>query len=411
MIEWFKIAWRNVLRNHRRSIVAISTVAIITSSLLLSYGYINFTFFGLSNNIVNGGLGNMQIADNRLWESFESTPLEFGMSNKKADELIVDLEKNKDVKRAMKRLLFSGIASNGEISTIFSGTGLENKKERLLQSRSLVESIISGTILRNTDKNPYQVLLAKDLASKLQANIGDNITLLSTTIYGSINAIDVIVKGIYDSGIPDTNLIELKTPLALAQELMLTEKVSRIVVQLENLDATEKVLPEIKNIISDDVGVRTWYQLAPYFRSVENIYYSIFTVMTTILLILSLLSINNVMTTSVNERMQEIGTLRAFGITKKDIKLNFIFEGLIIGFSGTLIGSLLGFIIAFTVSQSGYMMPPPPGRSQGYPLIFMLTINSTLIIAFGSSILAMLASYLPISKALRKKVVDQLNYV
>lgn len=409
MMNWFKIAWLNVIRNSRRSIIAVFTVAIVACALLLAYGYINFTFWGLTRSIVQGGMGNMHIADNRLWEDFESEPLEFGLNNEDADDLVSTLMQNKQVRQAMKRLAFSGIVSNGEISTIFQGTGIESKKERRLHQGNITGSFISGRALNQTNINPYQVVLAKGLAHKLTVEIGDSVTMLSNTVEGGINAIDVMVVGIYDTGIPMLNKIELKIPLFSAQELLLTKKISRVVVQLKDIEATDIALADIKKIASDK-GVRTWYELAPYFQAVENIYYSIFTVMGSIILIVALLSVSNVMNTSVNERISEVGTLRAFGIAKKYLRLDFMFEGLIIGFIGSIIGVFLGLIITIVINQSNYIMPPPPGRTESYPLLFLPTTEAALIIILASCLLGIIASYLPINKALKKKIVEQLDY-
>lgn len=93
------------------------------------------------------------------------------------------------------------------------------------------------------------------------------------------------------------------------------------------------------------------------------------------------------------------------------ITLKFCFEGLIIGFIGTIIGLIMGVVLAVIINQSGYMMPPPPGRSTSYPLIILITTNSALMIMLGACLLGMVASYIPINKALKKKVIDQLNHI
>ncbi len=412
MSQWFKIAWRNVARNRRRSMVAIWTVAIVSSSIIVAHGYINFTFWGLTRVIVQGGTGNMQLVDKRMVNDFETELLAFGLDSKTANETVAKLEATQPVRRAMQRLLFTGIVSKDDsISTVFRATGIESKKEKRLQQGNAAGAFVKGAMFKDTDKNPYQAVLAIDLAKKLSIDVGDEVVLLANTVEGGINAIDATVSGIYDTGIPITNQLDIKVPLALAQQLLLTDKVSNIVVQLRDIEATKSILPQIKALVKGTkMTVQPWYDIKPYFKAVEIIYYSIFTVMGVIIMTVALLSVANVMGTTVNERVPEIGTLRAFGIEKWQLRLNFVFEGLIIGFIGAVLGIILGFVLAFTISQAGIMMPPPPGRSTEFPLLILPTIDMAIWVLLAMSLLGVAASYLPINKILKKKVVEQLSH-
>ncbi len=412
MSQWFKIAWRNVARNRRRSMVAIWTVAIVSSSIIVAHGYINFTFWGLTRVIVQGGTGNMQLVDKRMVNDFETELLAFGLDSKTANETVAKLEATQPVRRAMQRLLFTGIVSKDDsISTVFRATGIESKKEKRLQQGNAAGAFVKGAMFKDTDKNPYQAVLAIDLAKKLSIDVGDEVVLLANTVEGGINAIDATVSGIYDTGIPITNQLDIKVPLALAQQLLLTDKVSNIVVQLRDIEATKSILPQIKALVKGTkMTVQPWYDIKPYFKAVEIIYYSIFTVMGVIIMTVALLSVANVMGTTVNERVPEIGTLQAFGIEKWQLRLNFVFEGLIIGFIGAALGIILGFVLAFTISQAGIMMPPPPGRSTEFPLLILPTIDMAIWVLLAMSLLGVAASYLPINKILKKKVVEQLSH-
>ncbi len=412
MSQWFKIAWRNVARNRRRSMVAIWTVAIVSSSIIVAHGYINFTFWGLTRVIVQGGTGNMQLVDKRMVNDFETELLAFGLDSKTANETVAKLEAAQPVRRAMQRLLFTGIVSKDDsISTVFRATGIESKKEKRLQQGNAAGAFVKGAMFKDTDKNPYQAVLAIDLAKKLSIDVGDEVVLLANTVEGGINAIDATVSGIYDTGIPITNQLDIKVPLALAQQLLLTDKVSNIVVQLRDIEATKSILPQIKALVKGTkMTVQPWYDIKPYFKAVEIIYYSIFTVMGVIIMTVALLSVANVMGTTVNERVPEIGTLRAFGIEKWQLRLNFVFEGLIIGFIGAVLGIILGFVLAFTISQAGIMMPPPPGRSTEFPLLILPTMDMAIWVLLAMSLLGIIASYLPINKILKKKVVEQLSH-
>ncbi len=413
MNKWFNLAWRNVVRNKRRSMVAIWTLTIVSMFIIIAHGYINFTFWGLTRVIVQGGTGNMQIVDKRTIDQHEIELLALGINTKLADKTVADLENMPPVRRAMKRLLFTGIISKDEdLSTVFRASGIQSLKEKRLHQGNSSGSFVTGGMFNDTDKNPYQVILAKGLAGKLSAKVGDNVVLLANTVEGGINAIDAKVTGTYDTGIPITNQLSIKVPIKLAQTLLLTDKVSNIVVQLRDIEATEVNLPKVENLLKNSkLTVRPWYEIKPYFKAVETIYYSIFTIMGVIIMAVALLSVSNVLATTVNERVPEIGTLRAFGIKKWQLRLNFVFEGLIIGFTGAVLGIVLGFVLSFIINQAGIIMPPPPGRSTEYPLLILPTFFMGLWVLLMMSILGMVSSYLPINNILKKPVVVQLNHV
>ena len=411
MKKWIKIAFLNVVRNKRRSSTAILTIAISFCALAVADSYLNFTFWGLKQSIIQGGVGNFQIADKRLFDDFEDTPLEFGLTTQQSNETIDNLVADKNISKAMQRISISGIISgtSGEITTIFSGLGVQPKQEASLRQGNVSGSFQSGGRLRG--ENIYQVVLAKDLARKIKANVGDNVTLLSTTVDGAINALDAKVVGIYVTGIPERDAIELKVPLGFAKELLQTDKVSRIVVKLRDIDQTDAIAPVVDNIIASNLKAKTWYELQPYFKSVENVFYSIFFFMGTIIILVVLFASSNVIYTSVMERVFEIGTMRSFGVSKAKLKFCFMVEGFFIGLLGAITGVIFFIIIVLAVNQYGYIMPPPPGRSLGYPLFLLPNITSDLIIIGIIITFCVTASYFPINGVLKKKIVDQINYV
>jgi hypothetical protein len=85
--------------------VAIWTVAIISGSIILAHGYINFTYWGLTRMIVQGGTGNMHIVDNRMINEFETELFVFGLSKKTPDDRVKKLKSNNHLRRVMQRVL------------------------------------------------------------------------------------------------------------------------------------------------------------------------------------------------------------------------------------------------------------------------------------------------------------------
>ncbi len=406
--KWIKIAWRSVCRNKRRSMTAVITIAIASAAMICAEGYVASSFWSLQNSIIQGGTGNIQVMDNRYIEDFEETALQYGIPSDEADTLIQTLESQAAIKLVTPRINFTGLLSVGEGTTSFVGEGVDTKREKALRGDSTYGAYIKGTGIQGDD--PYQIELAIDLARRLKVTIGDTLLVYGTTQYGGFNALDATVVGIYSTGIPEQDRLFMRVPILFAQQLMEVEKVTRLVVELNEYTQTDTHRPLIDSLIGDKNGTQTWYELVPIFKKVQQIYTTIFSVMGLILAIVVVVSVYNVLSTSVLERVSEIGTLRAFGISRSRITRNFMIEGSMIGMMGSAIGLVLALTITYGVNTSEIMLPPPPGRSLPYQLLLLPDIWAMTFIVGLMCGLGAFGSMFAVRKVVRKKVVDQLHY-
>jgi putative ABC transport system permease protein len=113
---------------------------------------------------------------------------------------------------------------------------------------------------------------------------------------------------------------------------------------------------------------------------------------------------------SVLERTSEIGTSMALGITRAQTLRRFLFESLVIGLIGGLLGLVAGTLLALLISAIGIPMPPPPGMARSY----IGEIRVTWALAADSVALALattlLAGIYPAWKASRMQIVDALRH-
>jgi putative ABC transport system permease protein len=114
---------------------------------------------------------------------------------------------------------------------------------------------------------------------------------------------------------------------------------------------------------------------------------------------------------AIMERTREIGTQLAVGTSRIRLLVNFLYEGLMIGVFGGLLGLLVGAGLAELIDHAGLRMPPPPGGTSGYPLyvdlvpsvfigVFILIVTTTVV-----------STIAPAFKASRMKIVDALGHV
>lgn len=404
---WAALAWRNVWRNRRRSLLTISIVAVATAALALSLGFILSSFEGLKYSVIYGGMGHVQVARSEQFANLENKPLEFGITPEERQRIQPVLAQNPALRKVLGRLAFQGLISNGENTQTFVGDGVQPDAEWQVFGRSM--NVVDGEYLSEDDSERFSVMLGKQLAERLHAKVGDNLTLMVAAATGQINAADVTVKGILSTGIADRDRYLLTMPLAGAQSLLRSNKISRLVAVMTSQTSTLPAAAQVEPLLPAHFALRSWRQLNPIYDQLVALYRGQFLVFGTILLGVAFLSILNTVIMNVMERGREIGTLRAMGIDAGRIRTGFLLESFYMCGTGGLAGIAIAKLICVAVVWLKVMMPPPPGYTSGYPLQF-IWVNSYVLGCAATLVLAgMIAAWFASRYVARLNVVDAIN--
>ena len=235
-MRWLVFALRNTLRNRRRSLVTVAIAALGTAAILLSSGFALFSYQGLEQSSARD-TGHLTLADVRYFDREEDTPLQYGIENyaEVRERLLAD----PDVRYVLPRVQFSGLISNGDKSVVALGTGIDPAAEFKVRGPFL--TMKAGETLDGIDSaDAPEVMLGDGLARQLAVSPGDGLTLLATTSEGALNALDVRVKGIFSTGIPEVDKRLVYTDVATAQDLVAAKRVSSVGIYLRALDRTAK---------------------------------------------------------------------------------------------------------------------------------------------------------------------------
>ncbi len=408
MFKFIKLATKNVFRNRRRTIITGLVLVFGATALILAGGFISFSFRGLSESTIRGQLGHIQLFTSEALQREEERPLELGIDSVEALKRIVISQEH--VRFSMARVEFMGLISNGDKSAAFLGRGVEPEKETKLAGFAL--AVDSGKFLGENPANAQEneVILAKGLAKSMKAKIGEYLTLMTTTSKGALNAMDVKVAGIYSTGIPEYDERALMVSLQTAQLLLNSQKVSKLVVVLDETDKTEEIASRLEKLLPG-IKARRWFDMATFYKSVVSLYNSIFGFLGVIIFVIVVLSSSNTMMMSIFERTKEIGTQLAVGTSPVRLMVNFLYEGLIVGASGGGIGLIIAYLFASLINASGITMPPPPGSTRGYPLFVDFVPLQYLGVFLLIAVTTVIATILPAYKASRLKIVDALGHV
>ena len=181
------LAWRNIVRNRRRSLLTGGILAFGFASFTLAAGFMAQSFQGLRDNTIRSGLGHLQFADARTFTQIEDTPLQFALTD--ADPIIARLAQDPAVHVVLPRLEFVGLIAAKTRSVPFLGVGVDPLAEKT--GTDIPATISSGAWL---DSDARAVVLGTGLARTLNVAVGDGVTRFATTPDGTLNAVDAVVK-------------------------------------------------------------------------------------------------------------------------------------------------------------------------------------------------------------------------
>ncbi len=402
-LAWLRFAWLNTLRNRRRSAVTVSIAALGTAAILLAGGFALSTYEALAQMSART-TGHLIVAKPDQFEKDEDTPLQHGLDGYPA--LRAQLLADAQVRSILPRVEFSGLISNGEKSTVMVATGIDPDAEFAVKGPFL--SVKAGQVLSGDERG--MVMLGQALAKSLKAEPGSSLTILASTTEGALNALDVTVKGIFSTGVPEMDKRLVYTDVATAQKLLVTERVSSLGVYLNAMDATTPARQRLQAALPA-LKVRTWVEEAVFYRSVKDLYNRIFGALGLIIGVIVVFVVTNAMAMAIIERTREIGTLRALGTLPGQLVGSFALEGMVLGGVGTLLGALGALAVSVGLLIFPVQMPPPPGRSDGYPLIINMDAGLYALTVVAMVGLAMLASALVARRTVGRPVVDALAHV
>ena len=402
-MKWLTFACQNTLRNRRRSLVTVAVAALGTAAILLASGFALSTYQALEQAAARS-TGHLIVGLPEQFTKDEDTPLQYGLDN--ATELAAKLQADPDVRHVLPRIAFSGLVSNGDKSTVMLATGVDPDHEFAVKGPFL--SVLAGEVL-TSDAAQAEVMLGEGLAKSLKAKPGSGLTLLASTTDGALNALDVTVKGVVSTGVPDIDKRLVYTDIATAQKLLNTKRVSTLGVFLRSMAATAGARERVA-AANPKLVVQTWLDQAFFYHSVRGLYNRIFGALGLIIGVIVVFVVANAMAMAIIERTREIGTLRALGTLPSQMLRTLALEGMVLGGVGAFVGALIALAVSLLLYAFPVQMPPPPGSSRGYALVTAIDAPIYLMTVLAMVAVSMLASAWIARKTVHIPVVEALAH-
>ncbi len=409
MAKFLLLAFRNLFRNSRRTVMTLFMVGGGVAGLLLVGGFFAHMFWGLREHTINGGLGHIQIFTADHFNRDEVRVLDTGIDNWR--QVAATVKTGGHVLGVAPRIEFYGMVSNGDKSSVFMGSAVDPAAENSL---GFTTSFASGRDLDGKPGGEVEALIGAGLAKSMNVKVGDGLTILSTTADGALNGVDVEIVGIVDSGVAEMDARYLRITLASAQRLLQSDRVTNLVVGLDDTENTDRVAAELAprlRGLSQQLVLKKWIELATYYKQVRSLFNMIFIFLGVIVFFMVLMSSVNTLLMTMFERTREIGTMLAMGTPRFWVVALFMLEATLLGTMGAISGVAVGNLLGVLLNSSGLHLPPPPGYT--LPMPFRVLHVPSLMV--GSSLLVIvslaLASILPAIRASRLQIAEALAHV
>lgn len=428
-LNYLSLARRNLLRNRRRSLVTLASIAIGVAAIALFAGYTKAMYRGLRNMAIHGEmLGHVSINKAGWYEQGKLQPGKFVITENefaKIDGIVREV-----LPRAIliPRAVLDGLVSNGRSSTIFIAYGIDPRELQVLLGP------LGGVYRGLSADRSSGVSIADGLGALLGLDIGTEAVVLVSTNSGQANAADIVVVDRVNTGNTATNDKFILMPLALVRSLKDIGKGAEWVSLLlqvppasssvdagiralfttasasdAEVDAAKSALRRRFEAAGLSLEVHGWRDLSIYYNQVKRLYDIIFALLLAIVVTVVALSVFNAMSMSVVERTREIGTLRAIGLRRSGVLRLFVAEALLLAVVGSMVGvgisALAGWLI--TAADIRYV---PPGNSLAIPVYVSFDLDRTLLALAALAFLAVAAALAAARKAAWRPIVDSLTH-
>jgi len=406
---FLRIAWRNVWRQRRRTLLIAGAMGVMMSFLVIYDGLIGGFEQAIYGNAIQLLGGNIQVHAPGYSDTLGSKPL-IPLSNPEA--VVQAAESRSEVIAASKRIVTGGLVTNREGAFAVSIIGIETAKEANITP--VAENITQGRYLNPEDGD--MIVIGQGLATAMDIAVGDRITMVGSSKNEQTRQRTMTVVGIYDVGVPSVEQAMIYVSLAEAQSLFgLNGQVTEIVISLKQIGQEAAVINTIHEA-APGYEVETWESSFPELKQTMDMKTGVMGYMGIFMLAIAAIGILNLLMMAVFERTREIGIVGALGLKPREITLLFLLEGTLIGVMGAVIGALLGTLVNGVLSVNGL----------NYSQFANLTVYTALISgsiypqlvplkvlqhALTVAIIATLAAVYPAIQASQREPAEALHYV
>jgi len=401
-----RIAWRNLWRNPRRSILTMTAIAFASTLLIFMLSWQFGSYETMINASVKIQTGHLQVQAPEYNEDKDM---------RRVVEKPEEIGKRISTLPGVAALAFRAngfvLASSRDRTYGAFVVGIEPEREAAL---STLKGIIrQGSYLAGEDDG--QALLGELLAANLQVGPGDELTVIGQGRDGSVAATVLVVKGLYRSGQDEFDRSAIHIPLSTFQDVFsMRGSVHEVVILANALSRVPEVKKKAREVLRetgrDNLVVLDWRELLPgLVQAIQMDLVSGF-IFYVILVVVVAFSILNTFLMAILERTREFGVLLAIGMKPKRLVRLVLAESAVLTFFGIAAGILFGVLLTGYFQEHGIFIPGSTEilRQFGlperiYPRLSGLSVTLGPVLVF---LITLLTALYPAGRVKRLRAVD-----
>lgn len=457
----WKIAFRNLIKNARRSITTALAIGIGGFAALLFGGFVTSIWFGVQTSMIQEQ-GNLQIYRNGYLEFGAANPDDYTITDwQDVAELLADDSVLADALTVITpRIDLAGVAGNAQTgnSKTFIGSGVVPSQVDAMRNwdgwsigqvtpaSGLADRVLDGVVIgigmarmmgmcgplgvADCLDRPVEPEAGATTETDFTALVNDEaeltdlrsqrpgrpqLNLMAATSSGVPNIARVGIESAQPQAIRAIDNAFVMMHYEQARSLLYgdSQEATTLMLQVREPDRADDVKARIQQVIDGaglDLRVYHFTEVDPTFNRIFGMFTFMFIVVSLVLSIVIVFTIVNTVSMSVMERVKEIGTIRALGFRKGFVRKLFLTESALIGIFGAAIALSAALAVARLVNSAGIQWTPP---SNATPLTVQLMILDNPLFAVGVVailiVLSVLASVMPTFKAARLNIVESLQ--
>jgi putative ABC transport system permease protein len=406
---YLRLAWRNLWRHRRRTVIVAVAIGGTLAMMMWYDGLVGGFNEAIYGNAIRVLGGNIQIHAAGYGAEVDQLPL-LPLTNDQA--LVQAAQAQPQVLAAARRINTGGMATTREGAFGVTVVGVEPEQE--LPVSLVAQEVSAGRYLATDDQD--MVYIGQGLATAMGVGVGDRFTLAGRDTHQQMRSRTMTVAGIYDIGMSDIEKRSIYITLGEAQSLYgLNGQVTEIAISLKQIGEEPAVMNALRPSLAG-AEITSWQTSFPELEQALATKGGVMNVFSIIMMLIVGIGILNLLLVAIYERTREIGILGALGLKPSQISILFLLEGVLMGLVGVAAGVALGLAFNGIMSQVGFDYSQFSSVTE-YTALISGRVYSTwgvdklLQRTLTVVIITMLAALYPAREAALREPAEALHYV
>ena len=403
-----RLAWRNLWRGWRRSVVVMSAIAVGLCATLVLVGWSKGTMYQMRDNAIRSVLAHLAVQA----AGYQADPDVRRNLGAGADRVIALLH-TREGAYASARLRGEGLVQSARRSLRVSVIGVDPAAERGVSV--VPDSLVDGEFLpvprgRSSRQLPA-IVIGQAMAERLRVDLGDKLVL---HVPGEAGLGAFRVRGIYRTNSTDFDRSVAYMRLAVAQNLFAVEGPTEVAVALDRPDEARDLQAWLRERTdAARIEVLRWQERQPVLASLIDYAGSIYWIFYVVVFVAMAFGIANALLMSVYERIREFGVLRSLGLKSTRLVVLVLLESVLLTLAGTGLGLGIGLPLIGWLGHVGIDLSRFASALEGYGIgttIYpAVELGDTFWPVGLALVTALIAAFWPALKAARLRPAEALR--